>query len=159
MRKIKGGYEMDPIIIGLGAKIVEKLMPYVTEGTEKLTQAIGDVAVNKLEKLLHTLKTRLSGDETATDMLAEFEKNPETFKPALQKILQKKLEQDKDLAMELDKQIKDIPIISIKQKIGKVNKDAIALKGKNIKRANINIDQEVGDASGNVKGIVVDDIG
>lgn len=105
---------MDPITIGLGTKVIETLMPYVAKGAKKMLKAAGKVAVGKIEGLLKTLKTKFEGDESATDMLIEFEKDPVVYKPVLEKVLQKKIDKDNDLAETLHNQIEEIgPIIDI----------------------------------------------
>lgn len=111
---------MDPITIGLGAKVIDVLIPYVKKEATVLAKEVGVPVVEQLEGILKTLKTKLKGDSTAMDMLDEFEKDPETYKPALEKILQKKVEQDKNLAIELDKQLKEIPDLVFITKVGDV---------------------------------------
>lgn len=151
---------MDPILIGLGTRIVEKLLPYVSEGAEKLTQAVGETAVKKLEKLLQTLKTRFGGDKEVIDNITRFEKKPEIYRAALEDILQEKLEGDKNIAAELDRQLKDIPVITIKQRIGEAHKSVTAVKAKGIRRGNLDIDQDIEKAHETVTGAEFDeDIG
>ena len=92
----------------LAASVVAFLIPYVKKGAEKIAEKVGKKAEEKMGELLETLKNRLSGDREASDQLGYFEKDPDTYKPVLEKILQRRMNQDKTLADELEKLVKEI---------------------------------------------------
>jgi hypothetical protein len=150
---------MDPIIIGIGAKVVEKLMPYVTEGAEKLTQAVGEAAVGKLESLLQTLKSRFGGDKEVTGQIERFEKKPEIYKATLADILQEKLEQDKNFAQEIDKLLKDIPNLNVEIKLNEAEKDVTGVEVENFRKGNVNVDIDIKTAKGSVTGGKIKNLG
>lgn len=138
---------MDPItIVGLGAKVVDVLMPYVKKGAEQFKRDVGIAACEKVEDLARTLKERLSGDKTTMDMLNEFEKKPEEYKPVLEKILQKKVEQDKDLATELTKHLKDMgPTLEVIQKM-KEGEEVTGIEAEKITEGTTKVVQEIDKA-------------
>lgn len=151
---------MDPIIIGLGAKVIYTLMPYVKKGAEKFAQDVGEAAAQKVKSLYEALKKRLRGDKTATDMLDEFEKDPETYKSVLEKILQKKVEQDKDLAEELSKHLHEIgPILVTDVHVTEADDDVTGGRIKHMKSGEASIKVDVGKAKKEVIGAEIDDFG
>jgi hypothetical protein len=135
---------MDPItIVGLGAKVVDVLMPYVKKGEEQFKRDVGIAACEKVESLARTLKERLSGDKTTIDMLNEFEKNPEDYRPVLEKILQKKVEQDTDLATELTKHLKGMgPNLKVIQKM-KDGEEVIGIEAEEMTEGTAEVVQEI----------------
>ncbi|KPQ42317.1 MAG: hypothetical protein MPEBLZ_03141 [Candidatus Methanoperedens nitroreducens] len=153
---------MNPIIIaGLGAKVVDVLMPYVKKGTEKLAKEVSIAAVEKVEGMLKTLKTRLRGDKTAEDMLDEFEKDPDTYGPVLEKIIQKKIDQDISLATELDKQLKEIPVMYFTTEVEEVEESGKVktLEAGEITEGKITAETKVKRVKGEVTTAKIDRIG
>lgn len=103
-----GKEEGSSLIETLAAGVVAILTPYVKKGAEKIIDEAGKVAKKKIGELLDTLRKRFSGDKEATDQLGYFEKDPETYKPVMEKILQRRMSEDEALADELEKLLKEI---------------------------------------------------
>lgn len=142
---------MDLITIGLGAKVIDVLRTYLKKGATQLAKDVGVTAVEKIEGLLKTLKTQLSGDKEATDTLTHFEERPDRYKEVLMSILEEKLAQDRELATELNKQIEDLrPTLNLLQEINVVDKEAEAtvLDADEITRGNIKAEQKIGENKG-----------
>jgi hypothetical protein len=99
---------MDPVAISLASSVIGVLMPYAKKGAEEFISSAGKDAYEKSKAILETLKRRWSGDEEATETLEHFEQKPERYKSAIEDILEEKLAQDKDLAEELQKILKDM---------------------------------------------------
>lgn len=151
---------MDPITIGLGVKVLDVLLPYVEKGTEKLTKEVGVAAVDKMESLLKILKTKLSGDETAKDLLYGFEEDPETYKQILGKILQKKVERDNNLAEELDKLIHEIgPILVTDVHVNEADDDVTGIRIGHMKSGKSSARVDVDKAKKKVTGQDIDTVG
>jgi hypothetical protein len=109
---------MDPITIGLASSIMGVLMPFVKKGAEEFISSAGKDAYEKSKTILENLKSRLSGDEEAVETLKHFEEKPERYKSAVEDILREKLAQDKGLAGELQRMLKDMgPNLDIIQKM------------------------------------------
>ena len=70
---------MDPATVT--ASVIGILTPYLVRGAKALVETVGEVAVNKAEKLLEKLKQRLCDDEEASDSLQKFE---EKVRPELE---------------------------------------------------------------------------
>ena len=66
---------MDPLIIGLAAKAVGILSPYVAKSGEEFAKAVGKAAYDRSKTLLETLKERFLGDEEATETLKTLNKS------------------------------------------------------------------------------------
>lgn len=151
---------MEPITIGLGAKVIDVLMPYVIKGATELGKEIGKPAVKEVESLLKTLKVRLSGDKEATDNLAHFEEKPERYKEVFKDILEEKLDKDKDLATELDRHLKEMgPTLDIIMKIKVAKKKVTGLEADEMEGGNTRIDQDIGIAEDDVIGAKIKRIG
>lgn len=134
---------MDPITIGLGTKVMEVLIPYVKKGAEQFAKDVGVATCEKVEGLAKTLKAKLSGDKKATDIIGYFEEDPESFRPALEKIIQKKVEQDKELAAELDQRLKNIgPDLKIIQKM-KEAEEVTGLKAEEMTEGTAEVVQDI----------------
>ena len=157
----KKGENMDPIIMTLAANAVAYLVPYVKKGAEEFAGDVGKAATGKVKNLLNALKTRLSGDKEATDQLIYFEKDPETYKSVLETILQKRLDQDTDLAAELEILIKEIketsPNLEVYIKMTE-GEDVTGMKAKEMKKGKAKVD--IGIVKGKkVVGVEIDRIG
>jgi hypothetical protein len=66
---------MEAIAVGLAAKAVEILTPYVKKGFDKLSEDVGKAGAEKVKGLLDTIKARFSGDKVASENLVQYEKN------------------------------------------------------------------------------------
>lgn len=133
---------MDPIIAGIGAKVADILLPLVKKGAQQFAKEVGVAACEKAESMLKALRVRLSGDKTATDMLSEFEKDPEGYRPVLEKIIQKKVDQDNDLATELIKLLKDMgPTLKVIQKM-KEAEDVTGMEAEEMTEGSVEVVEE-----------------
>ena len=137
---------MDPVIATLAANTVAVLVPYVKKGAEEFASEVGKVAAERVKGLLNTLKARLSGDKEATENFEHFEEKPERYKSTLKDILQEKLNQDKNLAAELGRLLKEIketcPNIDIYIKMTE-GMDIIGIKAKEMKKGKVKVDMEI----------------
>lgn len=141
---------MDPVT--LGATVMSILMPYVAKKAEKFIDLAGKGAYEKAKNLLATLKARWAGDKEATDQLAYFEQNPERYQPIIEDILEKRLAQDKALAVELKQLINQMgPSLSIIQEMDEAKK-VIAIKARHLKRGNIRTVQKAKTAEDMIGG-------
>lgn len=151
---------MDPLTIGLGAKVIDVLMPYVKKGAAQLAKDVGVPAVEKVESLLETLKVRLSGDKEATDTLTHFEEKPERHKEVLKDILEEKIAQDKNLAAELDRLLKEMgPTLDIIQKIKVAEKEVMGLEAEEMAGGKASISQDIEQSKEKVTGAKIKRIG
>ena len=136
---------MDPA--SLAASAVAILTPYVVKGAKELTEAAGEMAYEKAKQLLGTLKARWSQDPVASDSLSRFEKKPDVHGPALQEIIQEKIEKDPQLAAEVDRTVKEIgPKLQILVKMAK-GTDVTGLKAKTMRSgsADVTLDIQEGE--------------
>lgn len=97
---------MDPAT--LATAVIAILTPYVTKTAKEVIEAAGQLGYDKAKKLLETLKLRWSGDPVAADHLQRFEKKPEVHAPALQELVQEKLQTDPQLAADVAQTVKEI---------------------------------------------------
>lgn len=152
---------MDPIITTLAANAVAVLIPYVKKGAEEVASEVGKAATEKIKILLNTLKTRLSEDKEATYDLERFEEKPERYKSALQDILQEKLNNDKNLAAELDRLLKEIketgPNIDVYIKM-KEGEDVTGMRAKEVKKGKAKVNMEI-EKGKKVIGVDVENFG
>jgi hypothetical protein len=127
---------MDPLTISLASGIMGVLMPYVKKGSEEFIRTAGKDAYEKSKAILETLKRGCSGDKEATETLEHFEEKPERYKPAVEDILRDKLAQDKGLAEELQKMLKEMgPDLEIIQKM-KIGENVTGLEADEITKGN-----------------------
>lgn len=152
---------MDPIIATLAANAVAVLIPYVKKGAEEFASEVGNAATEKVKILLNTLKTRLSGDKEAAGNLERFEEKPERYKSALEDNLLEKLDQDKNLAAELEKLLKEIkdasPNIDVYIKMTE-GEDVTGIRGKEMKKGKAKVSMEI-EKGKNVTGADIEQIG
>jgi hypothetical protein len=99
---------MDPITIGLATKAMAVLLPYVAKSGEEFAKAAGQDAYKKSKGLFEYLKRKFSGDLEAAENLKRFEEKPERYAPIVEDILKEKLSQDKVLAEEMDRLLKEM---------------------------------------------------
>lgn len=132
---------MDPA--ALASAVVSVLGPYVTKGVEEFTKAAGEAAFQKAKQLFATLKTRWVGDAAAADQLARFEKKPEVYAPTLKDILEENIQQDSQLAGQLEQTVKQMgPSLQIILKMAQAE-DVTALKAKEFTTGKANIQMNV----------------
>jgi len=149
---------MDPLTIGLGAKVIDVLMPYVKKGAARLAKDVGVPAVEKVESLLETLKVRLSGDKEATDTLTHFEEKPDRHKEVLKEILEEKLARDRNLADELSRLLTEMGVtLEINIDVEKAER-VMGLRSKGLENGKVSIKEKVKDAK-DVTGAEIDFIG
>lgn len=152
---------MDPIIATLAANAVAVLIPYVKKGAEEFASEVGNAAAEKVKILLNTLKTRLSGDKEAAGNLERFEEKPERYKSALKDNLLEKLDEDKNLAAELEKLLKEIkdasPNIDVYIKMTE-GEDVTGIRGKEMKKGKAKVSMEI-EKGKNVTGVDIEQIG
>ena len=149
---------MDPLIIGLAAKAVGILSPYVAKSGEEFAKGVGKAAYDRSKTLLETLKKRFLGDEEATETLENFEQKPQRYKPVLESILTEKLEKDKAFADEIQKLLDDIgPQIEIILKMTDAEK-AIGLDSDEMTRGKVKIDMTI-DHGKDITGARIKKIG
>lgn len=149
MQLIEGGKKMDSVIATLAANTVAILVPYVKKGAEEFASEVGKAAAERVKGLLNTLKVRLSGDKESIENLEHFEEKPERYKSTLEDILQEKLNQDKDIATELERLLKEIretsPSLDVYIKMTE-GEDVTGMKAKEMKKgkAKVGIEMERG---------------
>jgi len=133
---------MDPISTLVGS-VMGVLMPYVVKGAEEFARLAGEAAYNKARHLLDTLKAKLAGDKEAIDGLTRLEEKPERYQPVVEDILKEKLSQDKDLAAELERLLKEMgPDLEIIQKI-KVGEKVTGLEADEMVGGKAKVTQEI----------------
>ena len=134
---------MDPAT--LAASVISILTPYVTKGATELVETVGQVAYDHAKKLFDTLKTRWSADPVASDSLTRFEKNPDVHSPALQEIVEERLQTDPQLSQEVSQTVKDIgPKLEILVKMTK-GEDVTGLDADKVKRGDIKVTVDIGE--------------
>lgn len=145
----------------IAAGVIAILTPYVKKGAQKIIDEAGEVAKKKIGELLDTLKKRFSGDKEATDQLEYFEKDPETYKPVMEKILQRRMGEDQTLVEELGKLLKEIedadPNLKVVIKMDKVDK-AVGAEVGHLKDGTVEVDMEIKEGN-DITGAKVDKIG
>jgi hypothetical protein len=81
----------------------------VQKGAEKIVEALGGYAAEKIKGILSTLRARFSKNKEQAQSLQCFEENPNRGNAAIVKdYLQEELENDKTFAAELGRLLKDI---------------------------------------------------
>ena len=145
---------MNPTILAGHALAV--LMPYVSKGVKQVLETAGEVAHEKLGKLLTTLKTRFSGDEEAAEVIEKFEEKPERYRPVVQDILEEKLKEDEAFASDVAQQVSDIRL-HITQ-IMKEGKDVTGLALGEFLQGDVTVIQRIDKGEG-VTGAKIDRIG
>lgn len=147
---------MDPAT--LAASVISILTPFVTKTAKELVESVGQVAYDHAKSLLNKLKTRWSSDPVASDSLARFEKKPEVHAPALQEIVQERLELDQQLQQEVAQTVKDIgPKLDILVKMTK-GEDVTGLDAENVSRGDVRVTMDIGEGT-NVVGAKIKNIG
>jgi len=94
---------MDPTITELATGVLTFLSPYTVKGAEETTKLVAKDVYEKAKELYSTLKQRWKGDTGAESALVGYKEDPDSFKPALENILIKRLTEDKNLYAELSK--------------------------------------------------------
>lgn len=113
---------MEAVAVGLATKAIQVLTPYVKKGFEKFAGDVGEAAANKVKGLFDTITKRFTGDNFASETLKRFEKEPEEYKNYAQKVIEEKLEKDKDFELELEELLKEIgPIIDVSAEIKQID--------------------------------------
>ena len=135
---------METIALGLAAKVVEILSPYVKKGFDKFSEDVGKAGAEKVKGLLDTIKARFSGDKVASKNLAEYEKKPEIYQPVIQETLKEKMLKDKDMAAELEGLVKELgPTLELIQKIKILEGEATVLESDEMKSGKLKATQEI----------------
>lgn len=70
---------MDPLTVGLAAKAMAILLPFVSKTAEEFVELAGEAAHQQARKLFERVRERLSGDAGGKVVLESFEKDPERF--------------------------------------------------------------------------------
>lgn len=149
---------MDPAIVDLATKAMAVLLPFVSKGAEEFASKVGDAAYEKAKTLLATLKQKWSGDEEATESLVRFEEKPERYKLVLEDILQEKLVEDHDLAVQVTWLLQEIgPWLEITQQMDE-GKDITGLKAREMRSGQARVRQDIVKAE-SVTGAQFDSIG
>lgn len=149
---------MDPAIIDLSAKVMAVLLPFVTKGAEEFASKVGDATYEKAKTLLTVLKQKWSGDKEATESLALFEQKPQGYQVALEDILQEKLTEDHDLAVQIVQLLQEMgPRLEIIQQMEE-GKDIIGLRAKEMRSGGARISQDITKAEG-ITGAEFDTLG
>ncbi len=149
---------MEPVTTTIITGVMSVIMPYVTRGAKDFINMAGDVAYNKAKLFMEKLKARLAGDEEATNNLNLLEKKPQRYENVVESILQEKLNEDKDLAAELEKLLHDFgPELSIIQKM-KVGRGVTGLEADEVTGGRVSIEQHIEQAE-NVIGTRIKRIG
>jgi hypothetical protein len=147
---------MDPATITTA--VIAVLAPYAKKGAEAILHAAGDVGLAQTKKLLNTLKQRWAGDKEASEVLTNFEKKPERYQAALEDVLQEKVEQDPDLAAELDKQVNEMgPVLTVVQDMDE-GEGVTGIKAKTIRSGKAGVEQRIKKGK-NIVGQEYDTIG
>jgi hypothetical protein len=133
---------LEAIAVGLAAKAIQVITPYVKKGFEKFAGDVGEAAAKKVKGLFDTIKKRLAGDNFASETLERFEKEPEEYKNYAQKVIKEKIESDKNFEKELDGLLKEIPVVEIIQKVKIVEGKQIGFKAKKVKGGKVTVTQE-----------------
>ncbi|MDI3486659.1 MAG: hypothetical protein PWQ50_1879 [Methanolobus sp.] len=142
----------------LASKVIEILVPYVSKGAKGFAEGLGKDAYDKSKNLLRNLRKRWSGDKEATDVLGNFEGNPKRYQSVLEEILNEKLEQDKDLANDLDRFLKDTgPLVISIQKM-KDAENVVGIDAEEMTEGKAISKQDI-EKSKNVTGVKVKRIG
>jgi mevalonate kinase len=146
------------IISELAAEAVTILTPFVASGAKKIVNAVGKVALEKLDTFITRLKQRWSGNPVAENTLQRFEKDPERYAPIMEDVLKEEMEQDEAFAQEVKTMVKEIgPQIKIVQKLN-VGIDVTGLKAGTASRGKIDIEQDIKKGK-NITGAEIDEIG
>lgn len=146
---------MDPVTIG--AAVVALLTPYAKDAGKELVKTAGEAGVAKVKDLMQWLKTKFAGDPVAASDLTRFEKNPETFGPALQSTIAARAQDDPTFANEIADRVKDIgPIINVVQNYDDAT-NMVGLKADRIAKGKITVTQS-GKKAQDVTGTIVKDI-
>ena len=134
---------MNPAIIDLTTKVVAVLLPFMSKGAEEFASKVGDAAYEKAEAFLSTLKQRWSGDKEATESLSRFEKKPERYRVVLEDILQEKLAEDHNLAVQVARLLQEMgPSLEIIQHMEE-GTDIIGLRAKEMRSGRASITQDI----------------
>jgi hypothetical protein len=134
---------LEAVAVGLAAKVIQVLAPYVKKGFEKFAGDVGEAAAKKVKGLFETVKKRLIGDKFAEDAFERFEKDPENNnnKILAQTVINEKIEKDQNFEKELKELLKEIPIIEIIQKTTVVEGEQIGFVGKKMKGGKVTVNQ------------------
>lgn len=147
---------MDPAT--LAASVISILTPYVTKTAKELVETIGQAGYDRAKNLLNTLKARWSSDPVASDSLTRFEKKPEVHAPALQEIVEEKLNSDRQLHEQVSQTVKDMgPNLDILVKMTK-GEDVIGLDAENVNRGDVKVTVDIGEGK-NIKGATIKNVG
>ena len=160
--EIKGGETMEAIVIGLAAKAVDILTPYLKKGAEKFAYDVGEVAAEKVKGLLGAIKKRLTGDKVASENFSQYEIKPEVYKPVIQDMLKEKMLNDKEMTKDLDNRLRELgPTLEIIMKMNVVEGEVVGVKSKKMSSGKAKVNQEIGDvkSGGKVIGVDIDQIG
>jgi hypothetical protein len=134
---------MDPAT--LAASAVAILTPYVSKAGKELVDTVGQLAYDHAKKLFTSLKARWSNDPVAADTLSRFEKKPEVHGPALQEIVEERVQTDNELREEIDRTAQELgPQLNVFLKLT-TGENVTAVDIENAKRGKINASVEAGD--------------
>jgi hypothetical protein len=118
------------------AGVIGILTPYARRGAKWLIDKVrekieeptgGEIAGDKARIILETLEKKWKEDKTASDTLSLFKEGPDVNKNSMKRILEEKLADDKDLAMELSKHLNEIGDANLRiiQQIGEVDASTV----------------------------------
>ena len=135
------------------------LVPYLQKGAEEFAGELGRSAAEKVKNLIRAIKSKLSHDESASEIIKNFEENPQENRRNMKDILKRELDKDKDLTSELDGILKELEptLLIIHQKM----KEAENVIGADIEEMNegsVKVDQEIDKGKG-VTGVKLKRLG
>jgi hypothetical protein len=149
-------------VAALASTVIGVLTPYVAKGAAKLAEAAGEIAAKKAGQMIDALKDRWTkqGDVVATDMLQRYEKEPDTYKPVIEKILQERLDKDPALSQTLSALVAEMGgSVTVVQKLGEVEGEAIGADIRGEVRGKVTVDQSATKVKGKITGARIDRIG
>lgn len=128
-------------------------------GAEEFAGELGRSAAEKVKNLIRAIKSKLSHDESASEVIKNFEEKPQENQRNMKDILKRELDKDKDLTSELDGILKELEptLLIIHQKM----KEAENVIGADIEEMNegsVKVDQEMDKGKG-VTGVKLKRLG
>ena len=100
-------------IATLAATAVAALTPYVKDAVEDFAGKAGELALEKAKALFQRLKDKFSGDGYIEGALSRFEKAPEEYASAVEKIIQEAAEKDAQFADYVGTLVDEIEAVSV----------------------------------------------
>ena len=148
-------------IATLAATAVAALTPYVKDAVEDFAGKAGELALEKAKALFQRLKDKFSGDGYIEGALSRFEKAPEEYASAVEKIIQEAAEKDAQFADYVGTLVEEIeaigPTLKVVQKM-KQARNAVGVEAGEIASGTVDVEQTMDDAQG-VTGVKAGRVG